>query len=106
MATALTPVALSHKALTALGTPTAADVTGNTFPNGGSTFVYLANGATERTVTVAFARGVDGTLPAPRSFTVAANFIGFLKIGAPSDFGTVATITGSNADLTVKVFQL
>ncbi len=105
MATALTPLTLSHKALTPLGTPSASDLTGNTFPNGGETIIYLANGSTERTLTVAFGRGVDGVLPAARSFTVAANFIGFLAVGSPSDYGSTVTVTGSNADLTMKILQ-
>lgn len=106
MATALTPTSLSRTALTPLGSPSAGDPTGNTFSNGGSTFLYLANGSTERTLTVSFARGVDGVVPDPRSFTVAANFEGFLKIGSPADYGSVVTVTPSHAELTIKVLQL
>lgn len=106
MATALTPISLDRTALVALGTPAAVDVTGNTFPNGGNTFLYIENGSTSRTLTVAFARGVDGVIPNPRSFTVAANFKGFLKIGAVGDYGSTITVVGSNAEVLVKVFQL
>lgn len=106
MATALTPTSLSRTALTALGSPTAADVTGNTFPNGGTTFLYIKNGVTSRTLTVAFARGIDGTLPSPRSFTVGASFEGFLLIGSVSDYGSTVTVVGSHAEVTVKVFQI
>lgn len=105
MATALTPTSLDRTALVALGTPTAADVTGNTFPNGGSTFLYIENGSTSRTLTVNFSRGVDGVVPSPRSFTVAANFKGFLRIGAVADYGSTVTVTGNNAEVLLKVFQ-
>lgn len=106
MATALTPTTLSHKALTALGTPAAADVTGNTCPNGGSSFLYVENGSTSRQLTVAFARGVDGALPAPLAFTVAASFKGFLPLGGVSDYGSTVTVTGNNAEVLLKLFQL
>lgn len=106
MATALTPTTLSRTAATALGTPPAADVTGNTFSNGGDTFLYLECGATPRTVEVAFARGVDGVLPDPRSISLAANFKGFLRIGSVADYGSTVTVTASHAEVLIKVFQL
>lgn len=106
MATALTATTLSHKTLTALGTPAACDVTGNTCPNGGLSFLYVENGSTSRTLTVAFARGVDGTIPAALSFTVGASFKGFLPLGSPADYGSTVTVTGSNAEVLLKLFQL
>lgn len=106
MATALTPVTLSRTAVTALGTPPAGDVTGNTFPNGGSTVLYLECGATPRTITVSFARGVDGAIPDPREFSLSASFKGFLRIGSVADYGSTVTVTPSHAEVLVKVFQL
>lgn len=106
MATALTPTSLNRKALVPLGTPAAADVAGNTLPNGGSTFLYLENGSTGRTLQVQFGRGVDGVLPDPLSFNVTANFKGFLMIGSVSDYGSTVTVTGSNAEVLIKVFQV
>jgi hypothetical protein len=106
MATTLNATTLSRTALTALGSPSAGDVTGNVIPNGGSTFLYIANGSSERTLTIAFGRTVDGQPVTSRVLTVAANFVGFYKIGPVSDYGANVTVTPSNADLTLKVFQL
>lgn len=106
MATALTPVTISRTAATALGTPSAGDVAGNTFPNGGSTVLYLECGATPRTITVSFARGVDGVVPDPREISLAANFKGFLRIGSVGDYGSVVTVTPSHAEVLIKVLQL
>lgn len=107
MATALTPVSLSHKTLSALGTPPAADVTGNTVPNGGKTFLYVENsGVTSRTIDVAFGRTVDGQSVTARQFTVAGSFKGFLPIGPVADYGSTVTVTASHAEVLVKAFQL
>jgi hypothetical protein len=106
MATALTPTSLDRTALVALGAPPAADVTGNTVPNGGSTFLYIENGSTPRTITVAFARGVDGVVPDAREFNIGANFKGFLRIGSVGDYGSTVTVTASHAEVLVKAFQL
>lgn len=106
MATALTPTTLSHKTLTPIGTPAACDVAGNTCPNGGRSFLYVENGSTIRTLTVAFARGVDGVIPAALSFSVAASFKGILPLGPISDYGSTVTVTGANAEVLLKLFQL
>jgi hypothetical protein len=106
VATTLSATTLSRTALTALGTPSAGDVTGNVIPNGGSTFLYIANGSTERTLTISFERTVDGQSVTSRVLTVAASFTGFYRIGSIADYGANVTVTPSNADLTLKVFQI
>lgn len=107
MATALTPTSLSRTALTTLATPAAGDVTGNTFPNGGSTFLHVKNtGATPRTLSVAFGRTVDGQTVAPRSITVPATSDGLYRVGGVSDYGAVVTVTPSHADVALHVYQL
>ena len=107
MATALTPTSLNRAALVEIGTPAAADPTGNTVPNSGVSFLYIENTANaERTITVAFARGVDGVLPQPREFTIDAEFTGFLRLGSPADYGAVVTVTASANDVLLKAFQL
>lgn len=107
MATALTATSLSTTGLTALGSPAAGDITGNTCPNsGGKSFLYIENGSTSRTLTVAFARTVNGQAITSHSLTVGANFKGFYQLGATSDYGSVVSVTPNNAEVLVKLFQL
>jgi hypothetical protein len=110
MATALSPVGVNHKALTAIGTPAAGDVTGNTVPNsGGKTLLYVENsGSTSRTLGVAFGRTVDDRTIAAWSFTVAAGpGTDYLyQLGPVSDYGSVVTVTPSHAEVLIKAFNL
>lgn len=107
MATALTPAKIAHTALTALGTPPAGDVTGNTISNSGSkTLVYIENGSTDRTIEVQFARKIDGQSVDPIELPVVANFKGFLKLGPVADYGSVVKLVPSNAELKLKAFEL
>jgi hypothetical protein len=106
VATTLSVTSLRRDALVALGTPPAGDITGNLIPNGGSTFIYVECSTTPRTVTVDFARGVDGVLPPARSFNLTANYKGFLLLGSPQDYGQVTKITPSHAEVLVKAFQV
>lgn len=108
MATALSTTVVGHKALTALGAPTAGDVTGNTITNsGGHTLLYIENtGATARTLGVSFGRTVDGQAVTAWSFAIAASTKYLLKLGSVADYGSTVTITPSHAEVAVKVFEL
>lgn len=107
MATALTPTSLSTTALTALGSPAAGDVTGNTLPNsGGKSFLYIKNGSSSRTLTVAFTRTVNGQSVTSHVLTVSANFEGFYQLGSTADYGSTVTVTPNNAEVTLKLFQM
>lgn len=106
MATTLTPTSLPRNTATAIGTAPAGDVTGNVVPNGGSTILYVECGTTPRTLAIAFARGVDGVLPQPRSISLAANFKGLIPLGAVGDYGANVTVTPSHVEVLIKAFQL
>jgi hypothetical protein len=108
MATALTPVSLSPTSLTAIGTPTAGDTTGNTIPNsGGKTVIYIENtGATPRTLGVSISRTVQGQAVSAFSFAVAANAKYLYVLGPAGDFGQTVTVTPSHADVAFKVANL
>ena len=107
MATALNPVVIKHTELTALGTPAAGDTTGNTVPNSGSkTVLYVECGATPRTLTVNFARTVDGQPITAKVHNLAANFKGFLKLGPVRDYGQIVSVVPSHAEVLVKSFEL
>jgi len=107
MATALTPVVLSTTALTAMGTPSAGDPTGNTLSNsGGKSALYVKNGATAGTLGVSISRTVNGQPVTAHSFTVAANFEGFYPLGNTADYGSTVTVTPSIAGITLKLIEL
>lgn len=106
MATTLTVTKLSRTAATALGTPGAGDVTGNLVPNGGTTFLYAECSSTPRTVSVAFERTVDGQAVTARSYSLGANFKGFLGPWPVSDYGQVVSVTPSHAEVLLKAFSV
>lgn len=107
MATALTPTVIKHTELTALGTPGAGDTTGNTVPNSGSkTMLWVECGSTPRTLTVNFARTVDGQSITAKVYNLTANFKGFLKMGPVGDYGAIVSVVPSHAEVLVKAFEL
>lgn len=105
-ATAVTPNNIDHKVAMVKPTPVACDnVNGNTVPNGGSTILELTSSA-GGTVTVAFAKSVDGVLPAPLTYTltgVQTRIAG----GWPTDaYGTTITFTASVNTITYIAYQV
>lgn len=106
MATTLSVTTISRTALTAVGTPAAGDTAGNVVPNGGSTILYIVNGASEGTLTVSFERTVDGQDVEDRVLTVPSNFEGFYRLGSVSDYGANVTVTPSATTVTLKAFQI
>lgn len=111
MATALTPVVLSHLTSTSIpldAAGAAADVTGNTVPNGGSTLLLMFNsGASARTFTVTFGSTVDGQAITPLGpFSIAAGALHAIKLGPPSTYGNPTTVTANNAEVKIRALQL
>lgn len=107
MATTLTLTQLKRDDLVALGSLSTGDTAGNVVPNGGFSFVYVDNTiATAGTLTVAFARTVDGQAVTARVITVPASFKGFLRVGAVGDYGANVTVTPSATTINLKAFGL
>lgn len=111
-ATAITPTQVTHTTVTALPATaslgTAADTAnGNSFPNGGSSLLLMNNTAgSGATVSVAFGSTVDGQAVTPRSYSVAANTIAFVKLGPVSLYGSTVTVTASATTVRLAVYAL
>lgn len=108
--TALTPVQLSYTAASTFpASPGVAgdNVNGNAAPNGGNSILVMNNTAgSSGTVTVAYSAQVDGQTVTPRTFTVPANTIQFVKLGPTNLFGTTVTVTPSASTIKLAVYAL
>ena len=109
-ATARTATTLTHTTATTLpASPgTAADnVNGDTFPNGGNTFLVMNNTAgSSGTVTVSFTATVDNQAVTARQFTVPANTIQMVKLGPVPYYGDPVTVTASASTIKLAAYAL
>lgn len=107
-ATALTATEIGKTAATLAASPgVAANATdGNLVPNNGNTILLMNNtGGSTYAVTVAFADTVDGQVVTPLSYSVPANTIHMVKLGAPSIYGTTTLVTAANVAVKLLALQ-
>lgn len=108
MAVALTPI-YSNRTNTATPTVVGAgvtpDLTTTTFPNDGSTFLVIVNGATPATCTPTLVSGVDGLVQTGRTYTLVASQTTVLGPFPVASYGTTATFAFNNIT-TVKAVAL
>jgi hypothetical protein len=112
--TALTPSALIHNKAqnVTVGGTTADTANFNSAPNTGSTIVIIQTGATAGTVSVAFARGIDGVIPADVPIldqgggALANNSNYVVALGNTADYGSTVTIKATQATTKFTVMNV
>jgi hypothetical protein len=96
----------------AVGGTTADTVNFNGAPNSGYTIVIITTGATPGTVSISFARSVDGVLPADVAIldqagsALAASSTYVLGLGNPNDYGGTVTMKATNAGTKFTVLNI
>jgi hypothetical protein len=87
---------------------TAANVPdGDTFPNGGDTFLVMNNtGGSTYTVTIDVASLVDGLAVTGRVYSLAAGEIKVVKLGPPSIYGNPTKVTAQNVAVRLLAYAL
>lgn len=106
---ALTVHTLGHKTPLTMPAPQAADsVNGDSISNNGDTVVLIenTNTTTQQTVTVDLAQQVDGQAVTPLTWTIAAGATVVAKLGPPSYYGSVVTLTASAAAVQFTCFRV
>lgn len=102
----LTATTLTYKSATADPTDQATVVgaDGNSVPNGGRTLLRVSNAdvANPHTLTMLYAKEVDGQDVTGREFTVAASATVFIPVGPVGYFGSTAVFTVDSAELKVS----
>lgn len=91
--------------------PVAADVAGDTFPNGGQEFLRIINGSgAPITATAAITETVDGVTPAGKQITVPAGESRYFGPFPPSQYndtnGRVAITYSAVTSVTVEAVEL
>jgi hypothetical protein len=80
---------------------------GDTFPNGGSTWLLMNNtGGSTYTVTVAVEDTVDGLAVTGRVHSIPASSMKLVKLGHPSIYGTTTKVTAENVAVKLLAFAL
>lgn len=78
---------------------------GDTFPNGGNTYVILNNtGGSTYYVDEYLANAVDGNAVTPLRHTVAATTMKIVKLGPPTLYGTTTKLVAENAAVKLIAF--